>query len=95
MNEQTKPIDVLAVMMVAAEVAASNGLHYTHDGLKDARAAIAELIEACEARDLAVSLSLKAELEYGPLSPQAQTAARVETDARLRYYAALAKVGGA
>lgn len=40
----TERIDVLAVMLIAGEVAASNGLYETHDALYEARAAVAELI---------------------------------------------------
>lgn len=96
-------VDVLKV--IERDTGDANQYRYEHpemysDGERElaraesnaARAAVAELIEACEARDLAIGRCINIELEYGPLSPQAGTAQREQTDANLRYFAALARV---
>ncbi len=95
MAAQTKPVDVLAVMdSCTDELEKQPGCYYTDAAkLQEARAAIAELIEACTERDLA-------QASYDGIPPgdaRLSVSERWERlkAARQRYAAALANVGGA
>ena len=89
------PVDVLAVMdSCTDELEKQPGCYYTDAAkLQEARAAIAELIEACKERDLA-------QASYYCIPPgdaRLSVSERWERlkAARQRYAAALANVGGA
>lgn len=86
-DRSAQPVDVLAVMDDRANAIESKWPKAYADGLREARAAVAELVEAAEfASNVCAELYAKYQLKVGPFASQAQVA-----NGKLR--AALARMG--